>query len=66
VVSGTAERHRQRAVQRQVRRLWQLAQATRPWSISPRQFERLVKEVETLKSALADGSLRLGPSGMST
>jgi hypothetical protein len=40
-------------------RLWQLARSARPVRVSPREFARLTAEVEALRAALADGTLRV-------
>jgi hypothetical protein len=40
-------------------RLWQLARSARPVRVSPRRFARLTVEVEFLRTALADGTVRI-------
>lgn len=57
--AACGDRHEQRTRQRQVRRLWQMARAVRPWRISAREFERTVAEIDVLKAALAADTLRL-------
>jgi hypothetical protein len=43
-----------------VRRLWQFARST-PRRVSAREFERVVRDVDDLKAALANGTLRFLP-----
>jgi hypothetical protein len=47
---------------RQVRRVWELAYGPRPVPVSPSQFARLGAVVQSVRAALADGTLRFpGP-----
>jgi hypothetical protein len=47
-----------RTLGRQVRRLWELAYGQRPVPIAPAQFARVAAVVQTVRAALADGTLR--------
>jgi hypothetical protein len=48
-----------RRLRKQVQRLWRLAHDPRPEPIAPTALERLGREMEELKTALANGSIRL-------
>jgi hypothetical protein len=51
---------RRRALRRQVLHLWRLAFGPTPVRVSPAALTRLSRELDELKAALADGSLRMG------
>lgn len=55
----SASRWRRWRVQRRVFRLWRLARGDAPAFLSPAALQRLLCEVEQLKSALADGTIVL-------
>jgi hypothetical protein len=46
-------------VGREVRKLWELAYGPVPVRVSPRQFRRLKARLDTIQSALAQGTVRL-------
>ncbi len=46
-------------VSRRVARLWELARGDAPARISPAALQRWLRELEELKSALANGTIRL-------
>ena len=43
------------------RTMWRLARSARPVRVSPRRFASLVKQVRELRTALADGAVRIVP-----
>jgi hypothetical protein len=63
VLSGDGRRDRSLA--EHVRRLWQLAYDAAPTRVSPRQLEDLIAQLEALRAALSNGTLRLEQAGVS-
>jgi hypothetical protein len=51
---------RRRVLMNRVRRLWRLAHEESPARVSPRGLRRLLRQVEALRDAQADGTLRVG------
>jgi hypothetical protein len=49
-----------RALHKQIASLWRLAYAAWPRRVPPAEFARLAAQVDELKAALADGTLRFG------
>jgi hypothetical protein len=64
LVRGSAARGR--SWTRLLGRLWDLAQQTVPSRVSPRRFRRLLADLESVKAALADGTLTLQTPGPKT
>jgi hypothetical protein len=50
---------RRSSLQRRFTRLWRLAHETAPVRVSPRALRRMLRDLDEMKAALADGTLRL-------